>query len=382
MAEKKYTLDEALTLINADAIDRRFYELQADREARLRLELDTWEEPVCLSPAELGISKPDWLIRDYIESGTVGFLNGIYGSAKSFIALDWACCVATGTSWFEHRIGEGNVTYVAAEGAQGIGRRYNAWCRENGRKAKTGTLDFVLSPVQLGHPVAVDWLYKRIIDTETDFLIIDTLARSTDGLNENDAIDMGKVITALYRLRDARGENMTTILVVHHTGWGDQSRSRGSTRLPSDTDFSFTTTKGDGIKPFTLKCTKLKEDRLPDTFNFTLGTVEVAEDVTSCVIRPAAPASVGAPADDSQTAHQAVLLALHQRDGQTSKELTESTGRSQPVISTATKTLREAGKIRGEQSTTDLRSWTWHLAGPERTELGKLAGKKVKSSRF
>ena len=319
------------------------------------------------------VTRPNWLISDYIEHGTVGMLNGIYGSAKSFIALDWACCVATGLAWQNHQVEKGKVIYVAAEGSQGIGRRYAAWATDN-HPVQYKNMDVILSPVQLGHETAVEWLCKRIAEFEADFLIIDTLARSIDGLNENDAVDMAKVISALYRLRDARGENMTTILVVHHTGWGDQSRSRGSTRLPSDTDYSFTATKGDQTKPFMLKCTKLKEDRIPDTFSFNLEQVEVAEDIQSCVIREVK--TWTPPADDPQsqetTAVEAILTALKVQDGQTTSQIAETTGYKRPTISNALSTLRGTERVRCEQSSSDGRSWYWYLDGIEKSQLDKL----------
>ena len=381
--EEKYTLDEAIDLIAHSDVKRRLLDLKADREARTQLELDHWEEPSYESIDTILPTEPAWLIRDYIESGTVGMLNGIFGSAKSFLALDWACCVASGTSWFDHPIGEGKVIYVAAEGAQGIGRRYAAWRKEN-RSVPPDNLTVIKSPVQFGVPAAVDWLVKRIIDCDADFLIIDTLARSIDGLNENDSVDMAKVITALYKFRDARGENeRTTILVVHHTGWGDKTRSRGSSRLPSDTDYSFTTERVEG-KPFTLKCTKLKEDKIPATFSFNLTSVPLDKGMTSCVITPATGANDNTddPGAEDNATEAAITAALRLLDGQSNAQLVSNTGKSQPSISRATRSLKDQGRIRGkyeERGDTQVAVWRWYLDGKDKPEISKLGDAKKKS---
>lgn len=119
---------------------------------------------------------------------------------------------------------------------------------------------------------------------------------------------MGLVVSALYQLRDTRGENKTTVLVVAHTGWENQTRSRGSSRLPSDVDFVHLAEKDARSGVFTLRCTKLKEDQPPDPRHFTLGKVQVLppceghSPVTSCVLQKATIAeeeTVGANDEDA-----------------------------------------------------------------------------------
>ena len=49
-------------------------------------------------------------------------------------------------------------------------------------------------------------------------MVIDTLARTSAGLEENSAKDMGVYINNCYKIRDAAREGGATVLVVHHTG--------------------------------------------------------------------------------------------------------------------------------------------------------------------
>jgi len=46
---------------------------------------------------------------------------------KTFIALDMAFSVATGTPWQGHDTKQGSVVYIAAEGVQGMAQRIDAW---------------------------------------------------------------------------------------------------------------------------------------------------------------------------------------------------------------------------------------------------------------
>jgi hypothetical protein len=51
-----------------------------------------------LSRAELGtLPHVEPLIENTLDRRSMALLAGYWGSGKSFLALDWACCVATGT---------------------------------------------------------------------------------------------------------------------------------------------------------------------------------------------------------------------------------------------------------------------------------------------
>jgi hypothetical protein len=106
--------------------------------------------PVCRSPsgAPLGdriptrtqlvdLPKPEPLIVDTLEQRTVAALAGRNSTGKSFLALDWACCIATGKPWQGREVTvPGQVLYVAAEGASGIDQRVSAWEHAWGRRVE------------------------------------------------------------------------------------------------------------------------------------------------------------------------------------------------------------------------------------------------------
>ena len=358
-------------------VDERERALLIDQKARGRLATRGWEEPSLLDSTELDIPYPDWVIAGYIEAGTVGHLDGAYGTAKTFLALDWACCVVTGMKWFGHQVHRGNVLYVAAEGQKGISRRIRAWELARSKKIEKGALSVVLKPVQLASDAAVGWLKKQIRDHAADFVIIDTLARSIDGLNENDAGDMGLAVTALYQLRDARGEALTTVMAVVHAGWGDQTRSRGSSRLPSDADWAHLMEKDKKISElFHLTGKKMKEDQLPESRHFTLAVYQVKPPdkdhgpVTSCALQKASiaetKAAEAAGEGEGKGTDAAVLKYLAEYPGSTGQEVADGCRRADGTSQDRSNTYKQLKRLRDEdhkvRSEGEGRDRTWYLA--------------------
>ena len=88
-----------------------------------------------LSVADLAaLPEPAWLLEDLLP---VGF-NVLFGPSnvgKSFLALDWALCIASGIPWFGQQTEAGTVVYIAAEGVAGIYRRVQAWEHARSRPA-------------------------------------------------------------------------------------------------------------------------------------------------------------------------------------------------------------------------------------------------------
>jgi hypothetical protein len=75
---------------------------------------------------------PQWVIKGYLEQANVGQVIGEPKVGKSFITVDMACCIATGTPWQGAAIKlKGPCIYVAGEGHAGISRRVLAWARHH-----------------------------------------------------------------------------------------------------------------------------------------------------------------------------------------------------------------------------------------------------------
>ncbi|MFG6594862.1 AAA family ATPase [Sulfitobacter sp. 1A13368] len=81
------------------------------------------------------VAKP-WTISKLMETSSIAWIYGEPGSMKSYVALDIACCVATGSSWCGRNVRKGPVLYVSAEGGSGLHGRRIAWERDRGIRAE------------------------------------------------------------------------------------------------------------------------------------------------------------------------------------------------------------------------------------------------------
>ena len=165
------------------------------------------------------------LVEDWLMTNSLAWLGGKPGHAKTFVAIAFGCCVATGTPWHGHRATQGRVLYVIAEGASGLGRRVEAWAIDHG--TRPADIVFLPVPVQLLEPVDVQAFSQVLADLTPALVIIDTQARVTVGAEENSSRDMGRFVETLEGLRRATG---ACILIVHHEPRVGE-HLRGSTAL-------------------------------------------------------------------------------------------------------------------------------------------------------
>ena len=201
------------------------------------------------------LPEPEWLIEDVLVKGSLAFLYGTTGSYKSFIGLDMAGAIATGTPWLGREVQQGNVVYVAAEGLGDLGVRVSAYKAAHELKPLPD-ISYVLEPINLYtgdlHRGEADRLGEQIEDLHPVLIIVDTLARSMAGGDENFASHVNSVIASLDRLRH---RTQATVLVIHHSGH-DKNRERGSSALKAAAD-TFIKQTSTGLTA-TLKCEKMK----------------------------------------------------------------------------------------------------------------------------
>jgi 5S rRNA maturation endonuclease (ribonuclease M5) len=171
------------------------------------------------------LPEPEWYLDHLLPMGETGMLFGPWGSRKSLLALDWANRVA-----IEH----GLVVYVTPEGFRGVAKRWAAWREHNGVK-RVERLALVRHAVQMRDPKDVAEFAAAIASVAAArrepvaLIVIDTLARSNAGGNENGTEDMTAWLDAADRLRLAFGD-ACSVLVVHHDG-NERGRPRGASAI-------------------------------------------------------------------------------------------------------------------------------------------------------
>ena len=175
---------------------------------------------------------PHPIVQGLLYRDTLAWIIGKSGSLKSFVTLDVGAAVAADLPWAGRKVWGGPVLYVVAEGAGGMPLRVRAWERHNGR-LMPDALIMLPEAVQITGPY---WptLIEFARELAPVLTIIDTQARSTIGVKENDNADMGAMIERLDALKRA---THTCVWTVHHIGrQGDDARGASSLDGAQDTE--------------------------------------------------------------------------------------------------------------------------------------------------
>lgn len=213
------------------------------------------------------LPSPPWLIERTLPQAALAMLWGESNVGKSFVALDIAASVAIGNSWFKKPTTKGRVVYVAAEGVYSFKRRIRAWRQYNCVAPEDlDNLSFAGWSLQLHKEEAVNELLRMLREDKPALVVIDTLAASALGVNEDKVDGIGPVLDSLLRLR---ARLQATILVVHHTGWLDpdkkkKAHERGSSAYRGAMDTSIQ------VLPGELTCEKQRDHERFKPLKFTL----------------------------------------------------------------------------------------------------------------
>jgi putative DNA primase/helicase len=201
---------------------------------------------------------PKWLIHHHFTENSLVVLYGESGSLKSFTALDYGLCIATGTAYQDiYPVQQGAVVYICSEGWNGAAKRMRAWAAHH----QQGIPDnFVVIPdaFDLMDGKEADEIIKLIkeaLPTMPVLIIVDTLARNFGGGDENTQKDMNLFVRNLDYLR---ARTMATVMPIHHSGKDLAKRERGSSVLRGAADTRIELVRSGDL--VTVSCQKQKDD--------------------------------------------------------------------------------------------------------------------------
>lgn len=199
------------------------------------------------------LPRPSWLIDGILPNG-LSVLFGPPKAGKSFLALDWALSIGAGERWLGRRVRQGWVVYLAAEGADGLRIRVPAWRSHRGIAEPLEHVRYLATGANLLDPAHVAELRELLakLPEPPRLIVVDTMARTLLGGDENSAKDVGTFIAVVDQLRQGRAA-----LVVHHSGHDRDHRERGSSALRGAADLSARVEK-DG-RQLKLSCEALKD---------------------------------------------------------------------------------------------------------------------------
>jgi len=226
----------------------------------------------------LELTEIKWVVDDYIEADSLAQVFGDPGGGKSFVAIDLACCVATGKPWHGHDVKQGSVFYIAGEGHNGLARRLKAWQIGNGTSLAGVPLYKSHRAAQLYDATEAAVVAESIKQLSAEancipsMIVIDTLARNHGG-DENSTQDMNAFIQHLdvYLRQPWR----CCVMVVHHSGVADKDRSRGSTALKGALDAEYKCQLDSNSKTIAFESKKMKDAEMPSPKNFQITQVDL-----------------------------------------------------------------------------------------------------------
>ncbi|EKN6166028.1 transcriptional regulator, partial [Yersinia enterocolitica] len=210
----------------------------------------------------------DYNIKGHLPSNTLASIYGPSGSYKSFLAVSWACHIATGKPWASRRVTQGSVVYIVGEGGIGVPRRIRAWEMEFNDGTPIESLYRIDCPVFPASPESVEQVIKAAQDVTAQtgspvrLIVLDTLARCFGGSDENAAKDMGAFIQGCDFIKAETG---ATVLVIHHSGKDLDKGARGSSAFRAALDVEFNVRREGEGGALVLSCTKMKDSEEPST---------------------------------------------------------------------------------------------------------------------
>ena len=220
-----------------------------------------------------------WLVKNLLHEGQLACVYGEPGAGKSFFAIDLAHHVATGDAWRGLRVKRGGVLYIANEDAAGVTDRLNAIKYQHGDGSDhpfavwPDGLNLFLDRERVLRTVgAVADAMEIIKQVPLRLVVIDTLAASMAGGDENSARDMLEVIDICYSISRLTG---ASVLLVHHTSKGSVT-PRGSGALIGAYATGIHVEAAETGHLATLR--KLRNGRIGEAFPFRLTEVQIGHD--------------------------------------------------------------------------------------------------------
>lgn len=183
---------------------------------------------------------PKYLVENLLVENKVSMIFAEPGTIKSWTALDIAACVSAGLPWLgERNVTQGRSLYVDFEdGSYEFHRRI---CLLTGH-ANRPDLGYVYAP---GNIVEKEWwvrLEKLVKAQKIKFVVIDTLAGATPGIDENDRNAADPLTYAGWFTE----ETGATILFLHHANKTGDIRGTSAFKATVDTLFKLETVEDEG----------------------------------------------------------------------------------------------------------------------------------------
>lgn len=272
------------------------------------------------------VPDPEPLIDGFLTLDSLVRTWGAPKTYKSFVTLDMAACISLGIPWQGHRTHKQKVLYIVAEGARGMQHRVDAWEEQNDCE-----LDVLFYPeaLQISDEEKMRGLIAYCKRESIRYVVFDTQARCTVGVDENSNTEMGQIIHSLDVLKRETG---ACVHLVHHSGTaGDgrtASRGRGATAFDGAVDAEFYTERKEDSSVVSFK-TRFQKD-IAEADVLYLDLIQVAYSLAVSVAEEQSAIGVGVHVPTLTDSQAVALHELENRRvlGVTVPEWADDSGRS------------------------------------------------------
>jgi hypothetical protein len=252
--------------------------------AKVRIDIVDWQDLQDVSVT--------WLVKRMIPARGMTAIFGESGAGKSFFAIYVAAMIAAGQQAFGEDVDQGDVVYIAMEGAAGLRRRRDALIRTYDLPEKL-PVHFIRQQLNLRSTLDDANALIAVIRAKgikVRALIIDTLARAFAGGEENSAAEMSQFVAVLGYIEE---QLQCAVLPIHHSGKDESRGMRGSSALRAACDAEIKIVRmssDEDVEPVCQATTTKQKDGMDEikwTFRLSLiQTSDIDLDATSLVVEP------------------------------------------------------------------------------------------------
>jgi hypothetical protein len=305
-------------------------------------------QPISVLLAEQ-IPPTEWLIAPWIETGSIGAIVAPPNIGKTLLAFHFSVQVAAAGK---------RVAIIEEEGGKrGFQSRISRAVAAAGGPGACKTIDWSFKPrISLMSGSHVADLCDELAGY--DLVIIDSLARVTTGMEENDAKEVGQLVASLDIIREA---TKAAVYSIHHTG---KSKWKPG-EVPTLADGRGSSALAGGLDTVIALAYVAEEEQLTGVVSFTIHITKQRDEDNKVAPRLARIKMTGPEAyvemEESPTTRgpspaeqrvaallQVVLFAIPEAPGEpiTREALQDKLGKRPSDIRSAVNRLIEQGKIK------------------------------------
>ena len=205
----------------------------------------------------------EWLIEDFIPVGSLVLLAGTPGCYKSWLALDAARAVATGSSFGGMKAGPAReVLYFDRENGQNL----IAWRKRQLNLGEIPKLRYWGRWVSLPTPSIGSTELLRYAADVKPLMIFDSLVRFHRH-EENSNSEMSRIMNAFLEL----SRKGATVLLIHHAGKDQSKNYRGAMEIEAAPDLCYKVARTDRLVRLTQFKNRISEEKTIELRFTTLG---------------------------------------------------------------------------------------------------------------